>query len=90
MKPADPVKPPEKDDKELQLFEAQGQLALLQLMGREMPETERREALRALASEFQGTSAATEAEQKAEAITNRIVAEENARETRERLTRLLQ
>ncbi len=69
---------PEKDDKELQLFEAQAKVALLELMGREMPEKDRREALRALASQFQGTSAATEALEKAEAITNRMLAEEAA------------
>ncbi|MBL8857171.1 MAG: protein kinase [Planctomycetes bacterium] len=77
-----PETPKEKDDKDLQLFEAQAKLALLELMGREMPETVRRDELRLLHSRFQGTSAAAEALEKADAITNRIVAEENARVAR--------
>ncbi|MDZ4771693.1 MAG: FHA domain-containing serine/threonine-protein kinase [Planctomycetota bacterium] len=67
-----------KDDKELQLFEAQGKVALLELLGSEMPDTVKREALRALAAQFQGTAAASEALEKADAITNRLLAEANA------------
>jgi hypothetical protein len=70
--------PADKDDKELQLFEANAKVALLELMGKPMPPSERRDALRSLASQFQGTSAATEALEKADQITNNLISAETA------------
>jgi tRNA A-37 threonylcarbamoyl transferase component Bud32 len=74
-KPAPPVKPKppkEKDDKELQLFEAQAKVALLELMQRELAPNDRRDELRLLAQRYQGTGAATEALQKADAISAQL------------------
>ncbi len=69
MPPAIVPKPPkEKDDKGIQLFEATAKVALLELMQREMEPNTRRDELRLLAQRFQGTSAATEALAKADAI----------------------
>jgi hypothetical protein len=57
-----------KGDSELQLFEANARVALLELTGREMQPGERRDELRLLAGRFRGTSAATEALAKADEI----------------------
>lgn len=73
-KPAPVVPKPakEKDDKEIQLFEATAKVALLELLQREMPPNERRDELRLLAQRFQGTTAATEALTKAEEISTSL------------------
>jgi tRNA A-37 threonylcarbamoyl transferase component Bud32 len=76
----------EKDDKEIQLFEATAKVALLELMQREMAPNERRDELRLLAARFQGTSAATEAIAKADAISNNL--DDKARAATERQGRV--
>lgn len=58
----------EKDDKEIQLFEANAKVALFELLQREMTPNERRDELRLLAQRYQGTKAARDAETKAEQI----------------------
>jgi len=58
----------DKDDKEIQLFEATAKVALLELLQRTMTPNERRDELRLLAQRFQGTTAARDAEAKAEQI----------------------
>ncbi|MCY2960224.1 MAG: serine/threonine-protein kinase [Planctomycetota bacterium] len=71
----DPVVPKpakEKDDKEIQLFEATAKVALLELMQREMQPNDRRDELRLLAQKYQGTTAATDALAKAEEISNAL------------------
>jgi len=75
-------KPRDKDDRDLQLFEANAKLALLEVMGKPMSPNERREALRSMAAQYQGTSAATEALEKADGITNDIVSAEAERAAR--------
>jgi hypothetical protein len=59
---------PKDDDKSLQLLEANAKVALLELLGQEMTPEQKRDALRALASTWRGTTAATEAVDKAQAI----------------------
>jgi tRNA A-37 threonylcarbamoyl transferase component Bud32 len=56
------------DDKALQLFEANARVAFLELSSREMEAAAKRDELRALAGRFRGTTAATEALEKADAI----------------------
>jgi hypothetical protein len=83
-KPDHPTGTPnkEKDDKDLQLLEANAKLALLELKSKQMSPTERRDELRILASRYQGTSAATEALQSADEITNEMQSAEVARAAR--------
>ncbi|MFN0008863.1 MAG: protein kinase domain-containing protein [Planctomycetota bacterium] len=72
--PEDPVAPPADpqvpgdDDKALQLLEANARVALLELLGQEMRPNEKRDALRQFAVAWRGTSAATEAFEKADQI----------------------
>ncbi len=73
---------PEKDDKDLQLLEANAKLALLELKTKELTPAERRDELRLLATKFQGTTTATEALQSADAITNDMASAEAARAAR--------
>ncbi len=82
--PARPATPKEKDDQELRLFEANARVALLELLQREMPATERRDELRLLAQRFQGTTAATEALAKAESISTALDANAQADQQRQR------
>ncbi len=63
-----PTAKPKDDDKTLQLLEANARVALLELLGKEMTPAEKRDALRALAVSWRGTSAATEALEKADQI----------------------
>lgn len=56
------------DDKALLLLEANARVALLELLGQEMRPNEKRDALRHLALEWRGTSAATEALERADKI----------------------
>jgi tRNA A-37 threonylcarbamoyl transferase component Bud32 len=56
------------DDKALQLFEANARVAFLELSQREMEPVAKRDELRALAAKFSGTSAATDALERADAI----------------------
>jgi len=83
--PATAPKPArEKDDKEIQLFEAQAKLALLELAQRELSPNDRRDELRVLAQKFRGTTAATEAATKAEDISaalDQAALAENAQKT---------
>ncbi len=60
--------PPKDDDKALQLLEANAKVALLELLGKEMTPDEKRDALRALAQTWRGTTAASEAVDKAQQI----------------------
>jgi pSer/pThr/pTyr-binding forkhead associated (FHA) protein/tRNA A-37 threonylcarbamoyl transferase component Bud32 len=62
-----PAKPND-DDKALQLFEANARVAFLELSQREMEPVAKRDELRALAAKFSGTSAATDALERADAI----------------------
>lgn len=66
--PAPPAGEPGDDDKALQLLEANARVALLELLGQEMRPNEKRDALRHLALAWRGTSAATEAFEKADQI----------------------
>ena len=59
---------PKDDDKELQLLEAKAKVALYELLGKEMTPAEKSAALRELAGAWRGTTAATEAIEKAQAI----------------------
>jgi serine/threonine protein kinase len=70
------------DDKALQLFEANARVAFLELASREMEPASKRDELRALAGKYRGTSAATEALEKADSIELEI--ERSARESGER------
>jgi len=63
-----PPETPKDDDKALQLLEANARVALLELQGKEMTPEEKRDALRALAAQWRGTTAASEAVDKAQAI----------------------
>jgi serine/threonine protein kinase len=74
------------DDKALQLFEANARVAFLELASREMDAPAKRDELRALAGRFRGTTAASEALEKADAIEADI--ERSARESGERTSAL--
>ncbi|MBL8862598.1 MAG: hypothetical protein JNK02_11370 [Planctomycetes bacterium] len=65
---AAPDKPREKDDREIQLFEATAKVALLELRQRELSPNARRDELRLLAGKYQGTTSAAEAAEEAERI----------------------
>jgi serine/threonine protein kinase len=66
--PAESPAKPKDDDKELQLLEAKAKVALFELLGKEMTPAEKSAALRELAGAWRGTTAATEAVEKAQAI----------------------
>ena len=66
--PGVPDAKPGDDDKALLLLEANARVALLELLGQEMRPNEKRDALRHLALEWRGTSAATEALDRADKI----------------------
>jgi len=70
--PPKPKPAKEKDDKDIQLIEANARVALLELLQRDMPANERRDELRLLAQRYQGTTAATQALQKADQITDML------------------
>ena len=63
-----PAPKPKDDDKELQLLEAKAKVALYELLGKEMTPAEKSAALRDLAGTWRGTTAATEALEKSQAI----------------------
>ncbi len=85
-KPAPPKPTKEKDDKEIQLFEATAKVALLELMQRQMSPNDRRDELRILSQRYQGTTAATEAATKAEEISNTL--DQNAAAAGERRVKI--
>jgi tRNA A-37 threonylcarbamoyl transferase component Bud32 len=66
--PAEAAPKPKDDDKELQLLEAKAKVALYELLGKEMTPAEKSAALRDLAGTWRGTTAATEALEKSQAI----------------------
>ncbi len=66
--PAESPAKPKDDDKELQLLEAKAKVALYELLGKEMTPAEKSAALRELAGAWRGTTASTEAVEKAQAI----------------------
>jgi hypothetical protein len=74
------------DDKNLQLFEANARVALLELSSREMEPAAKRDELRALAGRFRGTNAATEALERADSIEAEI--QRGVREAGERSSAL--
>jgi pSer/pThr/pTyr-binding forkhead associated (FHA) protein len=84
--PSAPAGTPGDDDKGLQLLEANARVALLELLGQEMRPNEKRDALRRLALDWRGTSAATEALERADKI--QLDLETHAAAEVERLSRI--
>ncbi len=71
--PAPADLPPADDESALQLFEANARVALLEVTSKQLAPSVLRDELRALAVKFRGTTAATEASERAEAIATEIV-----------------
>ena len=84
--PDAPPPDPGDDDKALLLLEANARVALLELLGQEMRPNEKRDALRLLAEAWRGTSAATEALERADKI--QLDLETHAAADVERLSRI--
>ncbi|MBK7642001.1 MAG: protein kinase [Planctomycetes bacterium] len=72
----------ESDDRELELFETKARVALLEIKTRSMEPAERVAALRDMAQKFNGTTSATEALDKANALENEQSHAQEAEEAR--------
>ena len=80
----DPDKPVvEDDDTQEKIFELKARNALLSLNQRELSKAERRDTLRALAADFAGTTAATEAGEEADRLDTEVMQENRAQLERE-------
>jgi len=82
--------PPTGTDTELKLREAEARVAFLELDSRALTPTERRDELRSLAARFRGTTAANDALEQAELLSEGVrTADEQERLDRERVTVVL-
>lgn len=79
----EPEQPPVDDETQEKLFEAKAELALVRLQQRELSKGEKRDALRTLAAEFAGTTAATTASEEADRLDAEILLENRAELERE-------
>jgi hypothetical protein len=81
----EPVPSEVDDDAKEQLFELRAKNAFLTLSGRDLSDADRRDQLRQLATEFAGTTTASEASEEAERLAERILQENQTQLEEERV-----